>query len=373
MDCTYKLSHAMNERDTVISWESSDESVVSISDNSLMVPKKVGSAIITATISTEDGQHTVDYICFVQGRSDLFFQIKFENSAITITGYLGSDKDVLIPAKISNLSVGEIGNYAFSSSSELESITIPSRVIGYDAFTQCLNLKNVFMLPGVTRINGSAFDNCRKLTSVTIPSGVTLIDACAFSGCRALSSVAIPSSVTEIGDYAFQDCISLTSVSVESGIIKNSAFTRCTGLKEVMISSGVTSIWPDAFAFCTGLETAVISSQRIGCSAFWYCTSLKNVILSTDVTEIRGGAFSDCTALTEITIPSSVSLIGSGTFDRCTGLQSITVQADSPPEVEGDAFERLKQGLAIYVPSISIDLYIDDEFWSYYESNIQGY
>ncbi len=88
-------------------------------------------------------------------------------------------------------SVTEIGMYAFSGCSGLNSVTIPN---------------------SVTKISTSAFRGCTGLTSVTIPNSVTIIPSDAFSGCSGLTSVTIPNSVTEIGMDAFSGCSGLTSI-----------------------------------------------------------------------------------------------------------------------------------------------------------------
>ena len=93
---------------------------------------------------------------------------------ITITGYRGTVKEVIIPGTIEGIRVTEIGRMAFCE---------------------------------------------KQLTSVTIPNSVTSIGLEAFKG-NQLTSVTIPNSVTSIGDGAFSGN-QLTSITL--GANKNYA------------------------------------------------------------------------------------------------------------------------------------------------------
>ena len=84
------------------------------------------------------------------------------NGEATITGYNGSEANLIIPAEIGGYKVTEIGMEAFRNCTFLISVTIPD---------------------SVTSINSGAFDNCTSLTSISIPNSVTSIGGVVFSGC----------------------------------------------------------------------------------------------------------------------------------------------------------------------------------------------
>ena len=65
----------------------------------------------------------------------------------------------------------------------------------------------------VTSIGNYAFSVSSRLTSVTIPNSVTSIGDDAFSSCRGLTSVTIPNSVTSIGEYN-QEIKGVTNVEI---------------------------------------------------------------------------------------------------------------------------------------------------------------
>ncbi len=82
------------------------------------------------------------------------------NGTIIITGYIGSDSDVIIPDTLSGLPVTSIGGWAFSD---------------------CFSLRNVTIPNSVTSIGGWAFYNCTSLTSVSFQGNAPSIGSYAFS------------------------------------------------------------------------------------------------------------------------------------------------------------------------------------------------
>jgi hypothetical protein len=82
----------------------------------------------------------------------------------TITGYIGSEKDIVIPKKINKLPVVGIAEGAFADN-QLTSVTIPNSVIGIGpgAFYQN-QLTSVTIPNSVTSIGDGAFDANVKIT-----------------------------------------------------------------------------------------------------------------------------------------------------------------------------------------------------------------
>ena len=74
------------------------------------------------------------------------FTFTTNNGSLTLTGYTGSDRAVTIPAITNGLSVVSIGNCAFSSNSNLVSLTIPASITNFalPAFCSCSNLTAAF-------------------------------------------------------------------------------------------------------------------------------------------------------------------------------------------------------------------------------------
>ncbi|AKB27731.1 Chitin binding protein [Methanosarcina siciliae T4/M] len=204
-----------------------------------------------------------DYITIVEP-VDNFTYIS-DGTSVTITGYIGSGGDIVIPSTIKGMPVTTIGASAFKSNTNITSATIPDSVTSISdyAFLSCSGLTTVTIGSGVTTIGDSAFYGCTSLTSVTIGNNVTTIGTYAFRGCTALTSVTIPDSVTTIGTYAFYGCTYLTSVTIGNNVtsVGSSAFQDCSALTSVTIPNSVTSIGSSMFRDCTALTSVMFTGN----------------------------------------------------------------------------------------------------------------
>ena len=174
-----------------------------------------------------DKDLTVVKICASKSLDDtILYNYKLENLEDTLSCYHKTEledsvritdydpyfcsKDVIIPSKINNKPVTEIGGTAFSGASHIQGSTT-------------IKLTNVIIPNNVTTIGGGAFSK-NNLTSVNIPNSVISIGITAFSE-NNLTSIVIPEGVREIGDYAFSNN-QLNYVSISSTVttIGNTAF-----------------------------------------------------------------------------------------------------------------------------------------------------
>ena len=112
------------------------------------------------------------------------------DGCVTVVGYTGSEKNLIIPETIDGYPVTNIGPRAFYGCSTLQFVVIPE---------------------GVTAIEHNAFAWCANMTAVTIPDSLKQIGRRAFFYCAALEEVRIPSAVTVIENAAFANCLELTN------------------------------------------------------------------------------------------------------------------------------------------------------------------
>ena len=102
--------------------------------------------------------------------------------------------------------ITSIGNAAFSSCENLETVSLPDSLteIGVGAFAAA-GMKEIELPENLTTIGMGAFMDS-MLTKITIPASVTSIGNLAFSGCMALLEVHFEGNASELaGDYVFSD------------------------------------------------------------------------------------------------------------------------------------------------------------------------
>ena len=240
-----------------------------------------------------------------------------DGTSVEIIDYRGSDTAVVIPSTFNKngvqYTVSRIGDNAFKSYKDLESVTIPNTV---------------------TSIGNRAFSGCYGLSSITLPNSLTTIGSYAFEYCGGLTSVIIPNSVTSIGNAVFYDCNNLTSVEIPNSItcISNNMFDNCSSLTSVTIPTSVTSISHNAFAGCRSLTSIDIpnSVTNIGESAFRW-SGLTHIAIPNSVTRLNGWTFDECSSLEAVTIPNSVTSTDWLVFQDCPNA-TIYCEAESQPE-----------------------------------------
>lgn len=92
------------------------------------------------------------------------FTYDISESGITLTGYTGGAKNLIIPQQISGNMVVGIGENAFSGSMELTSVVIPESVLymGNNAFSNCIHLISVRFMGDAPSMGGQAFSGCKS-------------------------------------------------------------------------------------------------------------------------------------------------------------------------------------------------------------------
>ena len=121
-----------------------------------------------------------------------------DDGTITINGYKGSDKEVVIPNYINGVPVKKLGYVKHGSESQ-GSFWDPSICHGGRKFSYWY-IQN-------------------DITSVTISKGIEIIGQNVFFASQALENIEIPSSVKSIGADSFNSCDSLTDIVIPDSVI----------------------------------------------------------------------------------------------------------------------------------------------------------
>ena len=92
------------------------------------------------------------------------------------------------------------------------------------------------------------------------------------------------------------------------------------------------------------------------------CT-LVDLSRTTGVTTVPSWSYSNNSNLTQIFLPACITEIGYRAFYNATALVALTCHAVTPPSIGSYAFDGVPEGLVVYVPEKSIELYEQVDGW----------
>jgi hypothetical protein len=130
----------------------------------------------------------------------IFVLVQNRKKGITITGYKGTEKDVVIPETIKGLPVTVIGNKAFFRK-ELASVVIPQSVQAIEPLAFAENYLESVEIAGCVSIGYEAFAG-NNLSRVVLSEQLASIGPRGFYDNK-LSSINLSATVTNIGKDAF--------------------------------------------------------------------------------------------------------------------------------------------------------------------------
>jgi len=207
----------------------------------------------------------------------------------TITAYMGTSTDVIIPSVLDGLTVTGIGRDAFFARN-LASVTLPDTLtsIGMRAFGS--NRLTSLTIPDSVMTIGDYALWGNRLTSLTLSNGLKSIGIYAFFGNK-LTNVIFPEGLERLGRAAFYDN-QLTYVEFPNSLtwIGNGAF-RNNQLISIKLPNHLEII--EGYAFANNDLTSIEipeSVTSIGEYAF-ISNALTQVTIPGDATSIEGSAF----------------------------------------------------------------------------------
>lgn len=174
--------------------------------------------------------------------------------------------DLVIPSHVNfegkSYTVNYFGPNAFVNCSHLESIFIPSTIVGqeWSIFEGCENLHKVNVedmvafiklpssgWPESSPLNYGAdlYLNNELVKDLVIPEGIESIGYCKFRNCWSIESVTMSSTMKEAGQYSFANCPKLKCIDMSGSsleILGGMAFVNSESLEEVIIPASVKTL-----------------------------------------------------------------------------------------------------------------------------------
>ena len=251
----------------------------------------------------------------------------YDDGAIIITAYTGSDTSLIIPDKIDGSPVVELAEDLFSDNTSLKSVKIGKyvEIIGAYCFYGCTALVSLDIPSGVWFIGNSAFRGTPWIDSQTaefviVGDGVLI----KYQGSSAY--VEIPDNVKHISD-AFKESLTLKGVNMGPSVLTVGpyAFAFCPYLRDIEFGENLVYVGDCAFLECELITSLILPDklEKIGESAFMYCIAITNIRMGNGLKEIGDYAFARSTHVRIIYMPKSVQSVGYSAFLELYYLENV--------------------------------------------------
>ena len=319
--------------------------------------KKVISIIITVTLLLSVLSVSVVVHAATEEKICGDYKYTADGGKAVITGYTGSEKEVIIPSDLDGNTVTALGKGLFESNNNIEKVTIPESVdlVGTNAFASCGNLKKITIKSHLEVIPRGMCNDCPKLEEVNLPDSIVTVDTFAFDSCKSLKSINLPEKTEVIKLNAFSDSglekFNIgKNVSVIKGLIgakKLSKITLDKDNKNFSIKTGILySKDKTKLVFVPSLLnrkklSVPATVKTIKSAAFSYNKKLEKVNLN-KVRTIEGSNFRYCN-ITKIVIPKTVKRIDDGCFFGCDKLKSVKFKRTKPMYIWNYCFSKCKK------------------------------
>ena len=159
---------------------------------------------------------------------------------------------------------------------------------------------------GITEIREGSFNPCTSLSSIIIPAGVTHLEGSAFSNCPKLNMISV-NPYNSVYDSR-NDC---------NAVIETATNKLVQGCGATQIPDGITTIGYDAFG------------------GMW---EMQEMTIPATVTTLEDLAFSHCISMTSFILPAGIKTIGDDAFVNCHSLTDIWCYAKTPVAITEGVF-----------------------------------
>ena len=320
-----KLNYTLDAffpKDTTVAFESSNESIVKITQEGVVTAEAEGFASVTIKVLQDDRSTYYSETVTVEVKDP------YVTTGASLTHYYGKGGVVTIPEK---LTLTEIGSFAFSN---FEYVLKSEEELAFDDvetskqwFIGENTITKVVIPEGVEKINSYAFANLTALEEVVLPSTLESIEYGAFYGCTSLQKLTFSggNNLKIINQHAFENCDLRGSLDLSAVcIISDYAFAGNKKLEGITTSESLISIGQYAFAACKELQTITITAPKVkyGAYAFTDCEALESFYVNAAV--LPEGMFYECRQLKSVSIGPDVNEIGEFAF-RDTAIEELEI------------------------------------------------
>lgn len=289
--------------------------------------------------------------------ASISFNVNEEGVLTSVEGISEINNEVVIPSRVNDIDVIEIGDKVFANNLFIKKLVIPESVksLGNKMCYGAKNLEEVVLPNNITVIPDYAFENCSSLTRINIPTSLVQIRANAFSQ-TALKEFIAPESLKEIWLYAFKDAKELTNVELKNVTeIGDMVFENCEKLESIVIPETLEEIGASVFGGCSSLQDIDLPNKPLALdhntfygSAYYedksnwengvlyvdnYLLAINSDFLNLSEYEVKEGTIAiainaflnNAKNLTKITLPEGLKLIGDKAFSSLYNLKSINI------------------------------------------------
>lgn len=289
--------------------------------------------------------------------ASISFNVNEEGVLTSVEGISEINNEVVIPSRVNDIDVIEIGDKVFADNLFIKKLVIPESVksLGNKMCYGAKNLEEVVLPNNITVIPDYAFENCSSLTNINIPTSLVQIRANAFSQ-TALKEFIAPESLKEIWLYAFKDAKELRNVELKNVTeIGDMVFENCEKLESIVIPETLEEIGASVFGGCSSLQDIDLPNKPLALdhntfygSAYYedksnwengvlyvdnYLLAINSDFLNLSEYEVKEGTIviainaflNNAKNLTKITLPEGLKLIGDKAFSSLYKLESVNI------------------------------------------------
>ena len=258
----------------------------------------------------------------------------------------------------------------------VETLRIPDEVtsIPCSAFNN-LNCETVIIGDGVTSISPNAFRNC-AMKELYLGEKVTIIDDDSFYGCKNLERLYLNDNIMSMSYSSFY-CPSLKEIYAPSIIPVAYIHRSWRHFENIYIDPNFSK---DYTLYINGVAAEEVTvpfvREDLGQIALSGIDNIKTIICEEGIADTGIESFMGCKSLERIVFPSTLNVIDTNFFG-CENLISIELKSEIPP-VTGYLLnnfyepviqdEKLLNRCHLYVPSESIELYKESEYWGQFKN-----